>query len=215
MPRMVEEADDDLEEGGGLCITEQLEKMAREGDFEGVWQYLVTSAWGRIDQPECFRLLLQALEVAARKDPRRFSSTIFAKVIGFNSYLLLRSHFHIRALFDRHDAALRSQGKLQVPKEVAQILPDLIELQEHLAAMLETQARTVPMWGLVGKEAAENGNRSLPVFHAVLDFREFLPDVGAAVSDAATEGSAGVVGSVGEQGDCTTLGRPTRQAVPA
>jgi hypothetical protein len=151
MPRMVEEADDDLEEGDGLCIAEQLEKMAREGDFEGLWRYLTENEWGLIDQAECFRLLLQAVEVAARKDPRRFSSTVFAKVISFNSYLLLRSHFQISALFDRHDAGLCSQGNLQVPKEVTEVLPALIQLQEHLAAMLETQARAERMWGLASK----------------------------------------------------------------
>lgn len=85
------------------------------------------------------------------------------------------------------------------------------DVAAHLPAIRDLLAQA----GAIGKEAAENGNSALPEFHAVLDFRELLPDVGAAASDAATEASAGVVSSVGEQGDSTILGQPTRQAVPA
>lgn len=141
-----------LHEGGGLCSEEQLEKLAPEGDYQSVWKFLLENERGLIDQPECFRLLLQAVEVAARKEPRKFSADIFAKVIGFSSYLLLRSHFQISTLFDRHDAALCSLGNLHVPREIAEIIPSLIQLQEHVAAMLEAQARAARMWGLAGKE---------------------------------------------------------------
>jgi hypothetical protein len=43
--------------------------MAREGKFQSVWQYLIDKEWGLIDQAECLRLVLQAVEVAARMIP--------------------------------------------------------------------------------------------------------------------------------------------------
>jgi hypothetical protein len=151
MPRMAKENEDDLEEIDGLCIAEQREKWAREGDFQSLWRVLTENAWGMIDQVECFRLLLQAVEVAARNDPRKFSATIFAQVIGFTSYLLLRTHFQLGTLLDCHDAGMRTAGNLPVPREIVEALPSLIQLQEHVGAMIESQARAARMWGLADK----------------------------------------------------------------
>jgi hypothetical protein len=58
-----------VDDGAGLCQAEQLKTMAREGKFQSVWQYLIDNEWGLIDQSECLRLLLQAVEVAARMIP--------------------------------------------------------------------------------------------------------------------------------------------------
>ena len=151
MPRTVETNDDDLDEGDGLCIADRREKMAREGDFQGLWHILTENSWSMIDQPECSRLLLQAVEVAARTDPRLFSTALFTKILSFSSYLLLRTHFQLTSLLDRHDACLRTAGNLPVPREVTEALPALIQLQEHLAAMTESQARAARMWALAGK----------------------------------------------------------------
>ena len=98
MPRMVAEDDGYFMEGGGLSIAAKREKMAQEGDFQGLWRVLTDNKWSMIDQAECFRLLLQAIEVAARTDPRQFSAAIFNKILSFSSYLLLRTHFQLRSL---------------------------------------------------------------------------------------------------------------------
>ena len=132
MPRMADVDEYDLEEVDGLSITQRREKMAREGDFQGLWQILLMNEWNMIDQAECFQLLLQALEVAVRTDPRKFSSDIFAKIVSFTSYLTLRTHFHLGALLDYHDAGMRTLGNLPVPREVTETLPALMQLQEHL-----------------------------------------------------------------------------------
>src|SRR5690242_3223346 len=115
MPRMVAEDDGYFKEGGGLSIAEDREKMAQEGDFQGLWRFLTDNKWTMIDQAECFRLLLQALEVAARTDPRQFSAALFTKILSFSSYMLLRTHFQLTSLLDRHDACMRQQGNLPVP----------------------------------------------------------------------------------------------------
>jgi hypothetical protein len=152
MPRMATEDNSYLHEVDELCLADQREKMVREGDFHGLWKELIENDWTMVDQPECFRMLLTAVEAAARNDPRQFSADILAKVIGFTSYLLLRTHFHLHTLLDRHDAGMRTLGNLPVPREVVEALPSLIQLQEHLAMMAETQARTSRMWGLAGKK---------------------------------------------------------------
>jgi hypothetical protein len=119
--------------------------MAREGDVQGLWHVLTENSWNMIDQPECFRLLLQAVEVAARTDPRQFSTALFTKILTFSSYLLLRTHFQLANLLDRHDARMRREGNLDVPREVSEALPALLQLQQHLAAMAESQARAARM----------------------------------------------------------------------
>jgi hypothetical protein len=162
MPRTAEVIEEDLEEIDGLCIAERREKWAREGDFESLWEVLLDNDWTMIDQAECFRLLLQAVEVAAQKNPRQFSADIFAQVLGFTSYVLLRTHFQLGALLDRHDAGMRTLGNLPVPREITEVLPDLIQLPEHLGAMMETQARTSRMWGLVGKTRRGHSDGKTP-----------------------------------------------------
>jgi hypothetical protein len=141
-----------------------------------------------IDQPECFRLLLQAVEVAARTDPRQFSAALFTKILTFSSYLLLRTHFQLTSLLERHDARMRQDGSLPVPREVSEALPALLQLQEHLAAMAESQARAARMWGLAGKsrrsdegsEAAWDG----PDQRGALPLRVASPAIGHAKEQA-------------------------------
>jgi hypothetical protein len=175
MPRMATEDNSYLHEVDELCLADQREKMAREGDFHGLWKELLDNDWTMIDQPEAFRQLLQAVEVTAKNDPRQFSADIFAKLIGFTSYLLLRTHFQLGALLGRHDAGMRTAGSLPVPREVVEALPSLIQLQEHLAAMAETQARTMRMWGLAGKVRRSHSENEKSVVSKPADKSDALP----------------------------------------
>ncbi len=50
MPRTADVIEEDLEEVDGLCIADRRKKWAREGDFQNLWQILITSEWGLIDQ---------------------------------------------------------------------------------------------------------------------------------------------------------------------
>jgi hypothetical protein len=185
---MVETNDHDLDEGDGLCIADRREKMAREGDFQGLWHVLTDNSWNMLDQPECFRLLLQAIEVAARADPRQFSTALFTKILTFSSYLLLRTHFQLANLLDRHDTRLHRDGNLPVPREVSEALPALLQLQEHLAAMAESQARAARMWGLAGKsrrsDAGNEAAREGPDQRGALPLRVASPAIGHAKEQA-------------------------------
>ena len=150
MSKMTEVEDGDLDRGGGPCLAEQHEKMAREGDIQGLWRVLTDNDRTVIDQTECFRLLLQAVEVAAQAEPGRFSAEVFARVLGFSTYLLLRTHLQLGFLLDRHDACSRTASNSPLPHAVVEALPALIQLQEHVAAMAESQARAARLWGLAG-----------------------------------------------------------------
>ncbi len=176
MTQMVADDGGYLHEGGGPSIVQQREKMVQEGDFQGLWQELLDEKWSLIDQAECFRLLLQSVEVAARTNPRQLSADMFAKTISFCSYLLLRTHFQLGTLFARHDECMRSMGDLPVPREITEALPALMQLQEHLAVMLEAQARAARMWQLADKTRrgdiqSETIARSDPEPHGAIPFR--------------------------------------------
>jgi hypothetical protein len=126
---MADEIDGLFIEGDDLTPDEQIEKLAQDGDFQGVWRVLTDTTWDMLDQDECFRLLLQAAEVAARNDPRQFANAVFTKILSFSSYLLLRTHFQLGAILKRHDAGMRKAGDLPVPRGVVEALPALLELQ--------------------------------------------------------------------------------------
>jgi hypothetical protein len=83
-------------------------------------------------------------------------------VLGFTSYLLLRTHFQLSSLLDRHDAGMRTLGNLPVPREINETLPALIQLQEHVATMAEIQARTARMWKLAGKVQRDHSDGKNP-----------------------------------------------------
>jgi hypothetical protein len=132
-------------------IAQMQERMAREGDVEGLWQVLVGTNWTMLNQPEVFGLLLRAVGVAARRDPDAFSEALFARLTGLTTYLVLRAHFYVQTLFAQGDEATRTRGSLRVPPEVLEMLPRLMELQQHAAALAECQARTARLWGLARK----------------------------------------------------------------
>jgi hypothetical protein len=185
---MVELNDDNLDEDDGLCIADRREKMAREGDFQGLWHVLTDNSWNMIDQPDCFRLLLQAVEVAAGSDPRQFSAALFTKILTFSSYLLLRTHFQLTSHLERHDARMRREGNLPVPREVSGALPALLQLQEHLAALAESQARAARMWGLASKTRRSDAGREAagegPDQGGALPLRVASPAIGHAKEQA-------------------------------
>jgi hypothetical protein len=185
---MVEGNDINLDEDDGLCIADRREKMAHEGDFQGLWHVLTENSWNMIDQPECFRLLLQAIEVAARTDPRLFSTALFTRILSFSSHLLLRTHFQLTNLLDRHDARMRREGNLDVPREVSEALPALLQLQEHLAAMAESQTRAARMGGLAGKsrqsDAGSEATGGGPDQRGALPLRVASPAIGHAKEQA-------------------------------
>lgn len=134
MPRKATADDGYYHEGDGRGLSKRRQQMARQGGFQGLWQALLDSDWDLLDQAECLRLLLQAAEVAARTDPQHFSAAIFARMMAFGSYLLLRSHHQLGTLLDRHGASMRRADDLPLPYAAVEALPALLQLSAPSSA---------------------------------------------------------------------------------
>lgn len=146
-----------------LSPHEQCEQMGRAGDIAGLRRYLSQNEWSLVDQKHAFRQLRQATEVASRADPVRFSAELFAQVMGFTGYLLLRTHFIIETLIHRNDKVMYSHGPLGLHQEIREVyLPQLIELQRHVAELAESQARTARLWELARLKRRKNQRAEPP-----------------------------------------------------
>ena len=139
-------------------IREKRELAARSGDIDSLWNELTTRHYSLIDQEELFGLLLRALDVRSRLDPEAFAGDTFARMIGFISYLTLRSSFYVNARVARHGRATQGNGPADFPPDVAEtLIPRLVDLQGHLIELMQAQAATARSWELARAKRAENG----------------------------------------------------------
>jgi hypothetical protein len=182
-------------------IAETRERMAHEGDVAGLWQVLTETPWAEFDQAKVFQLLLRAIDAAVRKDPVRFSEDAFAGMAGFGVYLILRGEFYVRTLIAQQDASGRSRRALSLPDEVVDMLPRLVELQQHVGAILEAQARAARMWGLAGTGRRRTAGAPPEA------------DVEGVVTDEAASAAADLVGAAAQlQLTSSINGQPAHQA---
>lgn len=154
-----------------LSPLEQREQMAAAGDVEGLWAFICRADWGLHDLPQAFKLLLKAIEVAGQKDPERFSRDIFAHMVALPAYLIFRTHYYIGTLLSQYDRVTQSNGPPSLSTELMEkFVPRLVELQTHVAALAESQARTARLWELTRRkrqknqrgEATNHDGRSVP-----------------------------------------------------
>ena len=139
-------------------IREKRELAARSGDIKALWDEITTKHYSMVDQAELFDLLLRALDVRSRRDPEAFAGETFARMIGFISYLTLRSTFYVNHRITRNGRASRDNGPADFPPEVAEkLIPRLMDLQGHLTELLAAQASVARQWELIHGKRAENG----------------------------------------------------------
>jgi hypothetical protein len=154
-------ADDDLyERRPGPRPSEIRARWAREGDVEALWNVLISTPWDRIDREEVLRHLAQALEVQSRADPERFANAVMSRMTVFATTLLMRCHLHLGDCVEQGGRALRmrAQPPGDLPRvAVEALIPRTLELQQHLATLLLTQAGIARQWSLVRKHAAKAG----------------------------------------------------------
>jgi hypothetical protein len=144
-------------------ILETREGWARTGDVEALWDVLVTTPTSLLDVGAVFRLLLRAAEVRARADPLRYAEDLFARMVGFTSYLLLRTQYYAAGLVAENDEVTRGRNPLGLSRELTQeIIPRLMTLQGHLAEILQAQAGTARLWQLARRKQLENDQAEGP-----------------------------------------------------
>jgi hypothetical protein len=147
--------DDDLyQRPPGPRPSEIRAAWARTGDAEALWNVLVNTPWDRIDREAVFKQLLQAMEVRGRSDPERFAAEVFERMTTFVASILLRCHLHLATCLEQHGRAVRMRA--QPPGDlpavaVETLIPRTMQLQEHLATLLLTQASVARQWALIRK----------------------------------------------------------------
>jgi hypothetical protein len=157
---MARTADDDLYERSGPRPSEIRAGWAREGNIENIWNVLISTPWDRIDREEVLGHLAQALEVRSRADPKEFAAAVMSRMTVFATTLLMRCHLHLAACVeqDGRDRRMRAQPPGDLPRvAVEALIPRTIELQQHVATLLLTQASIARQWCLVRKNEAKEG----------------------------------------------------------
>src|SRR5262249_22019056 len=136
-------------------IAETREEWAESGDVDALWRLLTTTRPILLYLEVVFGLLARAIEVRSRQDPAGFASEMFSRLVGFTSYLLLRSHLYAGRLVAQYDRSGR--GIAELPRELADVvLPRILQLQDHLGAMLAPQAPTPGSGVLTKQKVIEN-----------------------------------------------------------
>ena len=158
--------DDDLyERPPGPRPSEIRAGWAREGDVEALWNLLISTSCDMIDLEAVFKQLLQALEVRSRSDPERFAADVFERMTTLVTSLLLRCHLHLATCLEQHGRAVRMRA--QPPGDlpavaVETLIPRTLQLQEHLGALLLSQASVARQWALIRKNRKKGDHAEAP-----------------------------------------------------
>jgi hypothetical protein len=135
-------------------------RWAREGNVEALWDVLISTPWDRIDREEVLRNLAKALEFQSRADPALFAAAMMSRMTVFATTLLMRCHLHLAACVeqDGRDRRLRAQPPGDLPRvAVEALVPRVMEMEQHLAALFVAEASIARQWSLVRKGEAREG----------------------------------------------------------
>jgi hypothetical protein len=114
--------------------------LAETGNYEELLKQLTAIPWTMIDVEETWGFVLRAIEVRNGQDPERFADDVLNRMVQFTSYLLVRTHFIVGLRIRQHDNALRSHGHMDFsPDVLTKHIPMLMELQGHVAELIQTQ----------------------------------------------------------------------------
>jgi hypothetical protein len=141
-----------------LTTHEQRVAWAESGDIEPLWGLLAAARWDVIpDMEQVFSLLLRAITVRAERDPAGFAAETFTRMVGFNTYLLMRSQMYINLRLGQHGRSTRALGRPDFSlSAVAELIPGMLELQTALAETMAAQATTARAYELARAKRIEN-----------------------------------------------------------
>jgi len=141
-----------------LPTHEQRTRWAESGCVEQLWAVLTAARWDLIpDMEQVFSLLLRAINVRAERDAAGFAAETFTRMIGFNTYLLMRSQMYINLRLGQHGRSTRAMGRPDFSlSAVAELIPGMLELQTALAETMAAQATTARAYELARAKRIEN-----------------------------------------------------------
>ena len=131
--------------------------LTETGRYEDLLKQLTAIPWTMIDVEQTWGLVLRAIEVRGREDPERFADDVLNRMVQFTSYLLMRTHFIVGLRVSQHDHALRTQGHVDFSPDVfTRHIPMLVELQGHVADLIQTQAAVIRLRQLARRGRIKN-----------------------------------------------------------
>jgi hypothetical protein len=141
-----------------LTPHEQRVLWAEDGDVEQIWGVLAAARWDLIaDMEQVFSLLLRAITVRAERDPAGFAAETFTRMVGFNTYLLMRAQLYVNLRLGQHGRSMRALGRPDFSlAAVAELIPGMLELQKALAETLQAQGTTLRAFELTRAKRLEN-----------------------------------------------------------
>jgi hypothetical protein len=133
------------------------EQMAEEGDICGLMVDIEHAPGGTVEWNKRFQQLRRAIEVASRKEPRAFADEVFRNMITFAMYANVRLSLVCQTMISTRDTSAHSPASL--PGDLtSDTLPQLIQLQGHLAQLMHSWASTQRQLDLVSSR--QRGVRS-------------------------------------------------------
>lgn len=124
-----------------LSPYEQRIQWAEAGDFERLYRLLCENSWSMIPVETVGRQLLRALEVRAQADPGAFADTILSQMLSFTTFLTFRSQHFATVLIRQADQVAGSHGHRDFSIQLVDMLPRIIQLQNHVADLALAQAQ--------------------------------------------------------------------------
>jgi len=135
----------------------ELRKQAAErGDVDFILDIFRTKPWSMFSVGEMLRHLMRAAEVRAQSDPEAYARELFGKMVGFNSFLLLRSQIYVADRVVGRGPQPTTPALADLSNDVVErLLPRLAEIQKSTAELLVAQAQAARLWGLARAKQAQ------------------------------------------------------------
>jgi hypothetical protein len=158
-----DEWDDDWEfkPPPGPTPNQRRQRRAEKGNVQALLDEIRNTPASLYHIGEMLRYVERAVQVKARTNPEAHAKETLARIVAFNSYLLIRLQTFVAGRIAGHDRALRDVGRVEqvdFPADVIEkFLPRVVELQQNLGETLLIQAQVTRLWALTRAKEAERG----------------------------------------------------------
>lgn len=136
---------------------ERCEEAAATGDPFALFDEIMAAPFYELEISEEFPKLQQLVQQASRNDPLGFAKKMLDRGFSTVSYLALRIEFYITRMLGPTDQAFDRQVKAGLQQDIFhELLPRLMEMNQHLAAMAMARATVERQIELARAKRLEN-----------------------------------------------------------
>ncbi len=140
----------------GPSIRELRIQAAERGDVDYFLDAIRTKPWCTFSIGEMLRHLMRAAEVRAKADPAGYSRELFSLMVGFNSFLLMRTQIYITERVVGRGALASTPSISDFSVDVVErLIPRLVQMQAGMAEILAAQAQAARLWALTRAKEAQ------------------------------------------------------------